>query len=335
MKKNSTRGLFFIVLITSTLIVVSSSNWLSIWMGLEINLMSFIPLMFMKKNSQSSQACMLYFLIQSMSSVIMLMTILINSILVINNVMNEFMFMILSSSILMKLGAAPFHQWFPEILSKMNWSSAFLLLTWQKIAPMIVLSYLIENLDWITIVIMSSTIIGAIGGLNQTSLRKIMAYSSISHMGWMMACMKFENELWMMYLIIYSAITLMLTTLFYNYSAFYMNQLQVNMNLAMKKWLMTTLFLSLGGLPPFIGFFPKWIVIQSLINKNLYFMLMIMILSALITLYYYIRIMSANFLLFYSINKWNILLMNKNYYQEMIMMMINLSLPMMLIIKFM
>nr|ACJ69547.1 NADH dehydrogenase subunit 2 [Ochterus marginatus] len=334
MKKNSTKYLFIMILVISTLLTISSSNWLGMWMGLEMNLLSFIPLISKTKSLRSSEANMLYFLIQSMGSVLFLMTILLNML-----VMDKFKFMgnimtfITMSSILLKMGAAPFHMWMPELVEKIEWFSVGMLLTWQKIAPMSILSFLSEKTQFILFIVATSTIFGAIGGLNQTSLRKILAFSSIGHTGWIIACMKFDNEMWIFYLTVYIIMLWMMILMFNYNSMFYLNQLMIVSPQPTEKIMYMIMLLSLGGLPPFLGFLPKWIVIQSMMMKSLYFIMTIMLLSALITLFYYLRIIMPMFLMYNSTSKWMISSKSPLYKTQFTILLINLILPLITILN--
>nr|WHU31852.1 NADH dehydrogenase subunit 2 [Aeschrocoris ceylonicus] len=317
---NKSKILFLMILMMGTIMTVSSNNWISMWMGLEINMMSFIPLM-MTKNKSSAEAAMTYFLIQSMSSMILMMMVTINmySTIISNNMINNLMMI----SLLIKMGAAPFHMWFPMIMSKMSWNNCLILMTWQKIAPLTMISNIMCN-DLIYLSIILSAIIGGIGGLNQTSLRKIMGYSSISHLGWMLT-MNQSINLWMTYLMIYSMMTWTLLTAFSQYKLFFINQLSILNLTNQEKISLSISMLSMGGLPPFIGFLPKWIAIQSMINRNMYVMIFILIMMSLITLMYYLRMMINMFLMSNMSIKWSYNQLNKQY--TMMMMMLNLSLP--------
>nr|YP_009472895.1 NADH dehydrogenase subunit 2 [Aphelocheirus jendeki]AST10099.1 NADH dehydrogenase subunit 2 [Aphelocheirus jendeki] len=326
MLKNSSKLLFLTTLIMSTILVISSNNWFSLWMGLEINLISFIPIMSYMKNNFSAESCMLYFLVQSMSSVLFLFFILLSiTLLKMNNILIETLIM---SSMMIKMGSAPFHFWLPEIMEKMNWVNCMILMTWQKIAPMTILSYLSQNNKLLLIAAMTGTVIGAMGGINQTSIRKIMAYSSIAHLGWMLACMTMENEMWIYYLMIYSFIVIMLSNMFNYKSILYMNQLNFTSKSMMEKITYLILLLSLGGLPPFLGFLPKWMVIQSLMNNQMYLTLTVLVMTTLITLFYYLRMSSTMIMMNSSINKWNTLSYNNNKLL-MINITVNFMLPMM------
>nr|YP_009654706.1 NADH dehydrogenase subunit 2 [Brachymna tenuis]QCI09261.1 NADH dehydrogenase subunit 2 [Brachymna tenuis] len=323
MKKSS--WLFTMLLIFSTMITVSANNWISMWIGLELNMMSFVPLMLNKINKSSSEAAMIYFLVQSVSSILMLMMVLINMFKIMNK--SYLINSIISMSIMIKLGAAPFHMWLPKIMSNMGWKNCMILMTWQKIAPLLLLSNINNNMI-INVSIIWSIMIGGLGGINQTSLRKMMGYSSINHLGWLLAINKSMN-LWMIYMMIYSMMIMSICKMFSIYKIYFINQMSnINMNNTEKMGL-SIMMLSMGGLPPFIGFLPKWITIQSMINQQEYFLVFIMIMFSLIPLMYYLRIMINMFLSFNISNKWSY---NYSYNYSMLMIMIiNMSLPLIMI----
>nr|AXS66401.1 NADH dehydrogenase subunit 2 [Cucujoidea sp. 17 KM-2017] len=281
--------LFFNTLMLGTLISISAYSWFSMWLGLEINLISIIPLFNSKKNCFPSESALKYFLTQTMASSIILFAII--SVL---NTHEIFIFnhnIFLNSALLTKLGAAPFHYWFPEIIEGLNWINNLLILTWQKIAPMILIFYTIKINDFFIFVIISSSIVGSLLGLNQISMRKILAFSSINHIGWMLASMIISSSIWMIYFLFYSLITLSMTMFFKNFNIFFITQL-INKSSPNKIYnlIFYMIFFSLGGLPPFLGFLPKWMTILHLNTQNLYFLSLILIIFTLITLFFYLRI---------------------------------------------
>nr|YP_010219079.1 NADH dehydrogenase subunit 2 [Metrocoris esakii]UBY46232.1 NADH dehydrogenase subunit 2 [Metrocoris esakii] len=333
MIKISTKMLMMITLIISTMMVISSENWFSMWMGLEINMMSFIPMMENNKNYLSSESKMMYFLIQSMSSMIFIFMIIMNPLIMIKEEMvNTLMMNIITISMMMKMGMAPVHMWFINIMNKMSWNNCMIIMTWQKVAPMFILSNTINNSLIISTWSIMSAITGAIGGINQTSIKKIMAFSSVNHMSWLTMCMKYDSEMWIKYLIIYSLIIILLVETFSKKSINYINQINTNMKTQMEKMNMLIMMLSLGGLPPFIGFMPKWLVIQSLISTNSMFTIMILMMSSMITLFYYMRMMTPMIMNKSTINKWNNkgINMKTNYMYSFI---INMMLPITMIIN--
>nr|QWV60993.1 NADH dehydrogenase subunit 2 [Spodoptera frugiperda] len=310
---NSNKMFFFFILFFSTLISISSNSWFGCWIGLEINLLSFIPLISNSNNLFSTEASLKYFLTQSIASLNFLFTILIKLTLMKNFEMNNFLTIMMNSSMLMKMGSVPFHFWFPNIIEGLSWLNSFILMTWQKITPLILMSYCMNNY-FINIIIILNIIIGAIGGLNQTSLRKLMAFSSINNLGWMIMSISISETLWIFYFSMYSFMISILCFFFYILNMYFINQLFINnMNFLVKINILIN-FLSLGGLPPFIGFFPKWIIINFLINNNMYLMTFIFVMMSLIMLFFYIRISYSAIMFNYMKNKWFKIYIKNKYF---------------------
>lgn len=303
------------------------------WIGIEINLISFIPLISKSKNKNVSQAIITYFLSQRLGRIILIFSVLINPLLFTRiNLIDETTKILIIIRLIIKVGAAPFHFWLPEIMANLGWIECLLLITWQKIGPLIVLSNIIPNNWFLYLSVILSALIGRVGGLNQTSLRKIIAYSSINHLGWIIIFISI-NINWYKYLIIYSILVSLICFFFKKKNIFFINQLNSSSPSLLEKFNYTVLFLRIGGLPPFLGFLPKWIVLQRIINSGLYIILILMILLSLITLFYYIRLITAYILNYSTINKWNI-------YKEprkliiFLSLLINLTLPIFIIIGF-
>nr|AEH21226.1 NADH dehydrogenase subunit 2 [Himacerus nodipes] len=332
MFKNMTNLLFLTITILSVMIVLNSNNWISMWMGLEMNLMAFIPLISKSNNHLMAESNMMYFLMQSMGSLILLITVMSNNMLMMINItVNNYLNMILLMSLAIKLGMPPFHFWFPEMMSKMNWYKCYILMTWQKVAPMTIMSMIyMEKL--MLLLILMSVMVGAIGGLNQTSMRKIMAYSSINHSGWMMSCMYMHNNSWLLYMVLYSIMLLPIITWMTMYNMYMLNQMKIMTNTIMDKLNMSVMFMSLGGLPPFMGFFPKWMVIQYMIDLKMYHILLIMVMFSLLTLFYYMRMISPLLMINFTINKW-LIKFNSPKLMSTIMFMVNMSMPLLMYIN--
>nr|BCD33830.1 NADH dehydrogenase subunit 2 [Geothelphusa iheya] len=296
--------LFFSSLVMGIFLSISSPSWFGIWIGLELNMLSFIPLISIKMNSYFSESALKYFLIQALGSTLFILS---------TCMLLSFPQMsppLLLTSLFLKLGSAPFHFWFPQVMSGLIWPQAIILMTLQKIPPMILISYLSMNSGLIQIISLSailSAIIGALGGLNTTQLRKIMAFSSINHMSWMLISISISEMFWTMYFIFYSIISSSIMILFNSLQTFTLSDLmKLNQINSLHSLLIPFNLLSLGGLPPLAGFIPKWLLIQLLINNKFYFSLIFLLSSALITLYFYLRItifflmMNNPFMIIYS-----------------------------------
>lgn len=311
MLNNPTKFLFFISLIGGTLITISANSWFGAWIGLEINLLSFIPLMTRSSNLTTTEASLKYFLIQAIASATLLYTVILGALILnVNRSLlrsTPFFTTLINTTLLLKTGAAPFHFWFPGVIEGLSWINGLVLITWQKIAPLILLSYNITLNNFTIGIIIACILIGSLGGLNQTSLRKILAYSSINHLGWLVAALTINESLWRLYFGIYVFLSTAIIFIINNYKLYHLNQIfSLNYVTPRLKFAFFTTFLSLGGLPPFIGFLPKWIVIQALTETKLLFLITIIVVITLITLFYYLRLTFSAFILRYSETIWNI-----------------------------
>nr|AMB63365.1 NADH dehydrogenase subunit 2 [Polyura schreiber] len=316
---NSNKMFFLFMLFFSTLISITANSWLGCWIGLEINLLSFIPLISNNNNLLNSEASLKYFLTQSIASINFLFTIILSMFFMKNFFFNNIFSIMINSTLLMKMGSVPFHFWFPNIIEGLSWFNSFILMTWQKISPMILMSYYF-NMNFLMIIMIFNVLIGAIGGFNQTSIRKLMAFSSINNLGWMISALMISENLWMLYFLLYSFLISIMCFLFYTLNIFYINQMfNFNINFPIKISIMIN-FLSLGGLPPFLGFFPKWMIINYLIFNKLYIISFIFIMMSLIMLIFYIRIIYSSFLFFSFKFKWFKIFIKNNF-----LIVINLS----------
>nr|APX39888.1 NADH dehydrogenase subunit 2 [Lachnaia cylindrica] len=284
--------MFFTTTVVSTLITISSHSWMGMWIGLEINLLSITPLLSSSNNSNSAEATIKYFIAQAMASNILLMSIILMITLGEQSppTLNS-LWIIAQSALFIKMGAAPFHAWFPEVMSGLSWPNCLLMLTWQKIAPMIILMNIIKQSLFITAIIVLSALIGTILGINQVSLRKIMAYSSINHIGWMTAAMMSAQYLWTLYFFIYSLISINILLIFRYFKINLISQIaEILSNEKLSSLLYSLNFFSLGGLPPFLGFLPKWLTIQYLVSENNNALAIFLSVITLIAMFYYLRI---------------------------------------------
>lgn len=303
-----TRLLFYSTLILGTLITISASTWLGAWIGLEINLLSFIPLISNKNNQFSTEAALKYFLTQALASAILLFGILCLGLYQNLSFSTSFTApfnLVLATTLLLKIGAAPLHFWFPGVIEGLRWTNGLILMTWQKIGPLILLSYVFTSGPFRTLLVLLSSLVGSLGGFNQTSLRQIIAYSSINHLGWMLAATLLGESYWIVYFLFYSFLRLAIISLFNAYQLSHINQVfSLPISNPILKLALFCNLLSLGGLPPFLGFLPKWIIIQGIVSHGYLFLITLIVLMALITLYFYIRIGYSAFILAHGEVKW-------------------------------
>nr|AWV84303.1 NADH dehydrogenase subunit 2 [Calliopsida cinnabarina] len=288
MKNNSSSFLFYLFMLMGILISISSNNWLSCWMGIEINLISFLPIMMDSSSIYSSESMISYFIIQSMGSSLLFLSVIIEMKYLI---FSEYFTM---SSLMIKIGCPPFHMWFPSVMEGLSWMNCFILSTIQKLTPMVLISYL--NLNFVLLFVIMACILGSIGGLSYSSLRKIVAYSSIYNLGWIIGGINMLLHSWFTYFLIYSMTLFMVCYLFNLYNLNYLNQFFTLHNGFYSSLMMMVLFMSMGGMPPFLGFFPKMIMVYCFINGSLNVLCLFLLMSALVVLFFYLRVIFTGLL---------------------------------------
>nr|QCT05171.1 NADH dehydrogenase subunit 2 [Microgale majori] len=293
--------IIFTTLITGTLIVMISSHWLMTWIGLEMNMFAIIPLIMKTHTPRTTEAATKYFLIQASASMMLLLAASLNFMetgqWTLTSLDSTMLSTILLISLMMKLGMAPFHFWVPEVTQGTTLSTGLIVLTWQKLAPLSIMYQIHPSLDSNILLTsaMLSILIGGWGGLNQTQLRKIMAYSSIAHMGWMAAVVVFNPTLMLLNLFLYIIFTLAMFTILMNCSSLSTSTLSMTWNNhPLMTTIMLTVLMSMGGLPPLSGFIPKWLILDELIKNSNIALPVTMAVMALLNLYFYMRLIYAS-----------------------------------------
>nr|AMA34430.1 NADH dehydrogenase subunit 2 [Sus scrofa] len=282
---------------SGTMLVMISSHWLLIWIGFEMNLLAMIPVLMKNFNPRATEAATKYFLTQATASMMLMMAIIINLLYsgqwTITKMFNPVAMTMMTMALAMKLGLSPFHFWVPEVTQGISLQAGLLLLTWQKLAPLSVLCQISQSINpnLMLTMAMLSILIGGWGGLNQTQLRKIMAYSSIAHMGWMTAVLPYNTTMTILNLLIYITMTLAMFMLLIHSSATTTLSLSHTWNkMPVITSLMMVTLLSMGGLPPLSGFMPKWMIIQEMTKNESIIMPTLMAMTALLNLYFYMRL---------------------------------------------
>nr|APB92282.1 NADH dehydrogenase subunit 2 [Andrias davidianus] len=280
-----------------TLTTFISHHWFLVWIGLEINTLAILPLMTQQQHPRAVESATKYFLIQASASALILFAAMINawtngewSILNMHTLMSSVMITI---ALAMKLGIAPFHLWLPDVLQGLNLFTCLIMSTWQKLAPMALLILMHNQLNTQLLMLMAllSALIGGWGGLNQTQLRKIMAYSSIAHLGWMLMVITFSPHLMTLNLMIYLVLTTSMFMALLILSAHNINQLSISwVKNPMMMAIILIILVALGGLPPTTGFMPKWLILLELIKQGMTTVAFMMSMTTLLSLFFYIRL---------------------------------------------
>nr|QXF60311.1 NADH dehydrogenase subunit 2 [Taphozous melanopogon] len=283
--------------VLGTVIVMMSTHWLMIWIGFEMNMLAVIPILMKQYNPRSMEAATKYFLTQATASMLLMLAIITNMLYsgqwTVMKITNPTSSIIMTMALTMKLGLAPFHFWVPEVAQGISLTSGLILLTWQKLAPLTVM-YIISpsmNLNLLLTMSVLSIVIGGWGGLNQTQLRKIMAYSSIAHMGWMTAILIYNPTMTLLNLILYIMMTTTTFMLLISTSSTNMLSFSLVWNkMPLIPAITLMIMLSLGGLPPLTGFLPKWMIIQEMTKNNNMMLATLMAVMALLNLFFYMRL---------------------------------------------
>lgn len=270
------------------MLVASANSWFIAWLAIEINLLSFIPLILKNKNKISSEASLKYFLTQAIASVYIIIAILMLQADI------KIRLFIISLALFLKIGAAPLHQWVPRIVEGLTWRTIFVLFIIQKLNPIILISVTVNNFyTLLLIIIVSSCLVGRVGGLIHSSIRKIIAYSSIRHLRWILTSILMKKSLWVTYFTLYSLILLSLFIILDSNQIYFVNQIILKSKFDLL-FLSRASLLSLGGLPPFTGFLPKMLISIELIKTENFFLLAILLSGTFISLFFYTRILLAN-----------------------------------------
>nr|YP_010890031.1 NADH dehydrogenase subunit 2 [Apolemia rubriversa]WJJ70043.1 NADH dehydrogenase subunit 2 [Apolemia rubriversa] len=301
----------FIVLL-GAFVVITCDHFLILYLGLELQTFSIFILI--SKNKiwlKSSEAGLKYFILGALSSGLFLLGIVLlfikgyslsiesfttgfwyqEKILIIS-----FLFIILS--LFFKISLFPLHFWIPDIYEGSSWKTLGLIGTLPKISVIYLLIQFSEMIDLFIICSLLSIIIGTLGALNQTKLKRLLAYSGISHMGFMILIIGILNQKGFtinnIYLLIYilsliSIIILVSKTLLSNnnYLIELGNNNYVNRIIALS-WII--LLLSIAGIPPLSGFLSKWLVLWTILEENYIISTIICITFSAIAAGYYLRL---------------------------------------------
>nr|AAW28625.1 NADH dehydrogenase subunit II [Carpodacus erythrinus] len=289
--------IFMTSLLLGTTITISSNHWIMAWAGLEINTLAVLPLISKSHHPRSVEAATKYFLTQAAASALVLFSSMTNAWHTgqwdITQLSHPTSGLILTSAIAMKLGLVPFHFWFPEVLQGSPLSTGLLLSTIMKLPPITLLYMTSPSLNptLLTILALLSTALGGWMGLNQTQIRKILAFSSISHLGWMAIIIIYNPKLTLLNFYLY---TMMTATVFLTLNSMKVLKLSTLMTAwtkvpSLNAMLLLTL-LSLAGLPPLTGFLPKWLIIQELTKQEMIATATLMALLSLLSLFFYLRL---------------------------------------------
>ena len=257
----------------STLTAFSLQRGLSLWIILEVNFLSFVGLLRVSPVARANRS-LNYFLVQALGRRIML----IRLILLLRN-FNSLYDALFFYALIMKLGGAPFHNWYLTLIQKLSWNFIWLLACWQKIIPLIIVSLsLSSQLSFIT---WATVLVGGLGTIKQSSVKKIFAFSSIFTLGWILAAILIAKLCWWSFFwgyalglgsfVICISRTWPMNTK--NERAHYRLPFMI---------LLFIILLTITGIPPFLGFFLKLVILNQIIILRATLALALVTLSLLI-----------------------------------------------------
>nr|AIF79917.1 NADH dehydrogenase subunit 2 [Cnemaspis pemanggilensis] len=289
--------LLLTALSTSTILVASSHHWLLAWLGLELNTLSILPIIMKPAHPRATEATIKYFLIQTTAAAMILFAGTINTWQTgqwsITHTPSPQTTTIITIAILLKLGLAPVHLWYPDVLQGATMNTALVLSTWQKLAPFTLLIMMSNHLPNNTLLLLGliSALTGGWLGLNQTQARKILAASSIAHMGWLITALTISPPIATLTLMIYIMMTTTVFSQMGTTETKTAHDISTSWTHSPALILMTMLALiSLGGLPPMTGFMPKWLILKDMLSTNLILLALIILMASLPSLFFYLRL---------------------------------------------
>ena len=208
-----------------------------------------------------------------------------------------------------KISAVPFHMWTPDVYEGAPTPVTAFFAAAPKMAAMALVVRVVVGAfepiaaDWQQIIVfisIASMALGAFAAIGQTNIKRLMAYSSIGHMGFALVGLAANSQAGVRGVAIYMLIYLVMTL---GTFAFIMamrrpeGQVEQISDLAglsttnpVMATIMTILMFSLAGIPPLAGFWAKWYVFLAAINANLYALAVIGVLCSVVGAYYYLRI---------------------------------------------
>lgn len=309
-------ALTFLLLLGSTLVVVSE-HLIIIYLAIELQ--TFCVFILIAKNRDSlkgAEAALKYFILGAISSGVLLLGVSLlmaeSSLLSLEALRSDWLsssvslqvgIVLIAVSLVFKLAAAPLHFWIPDIYEGSSWDIIAIVSTITKISIIVVLQQIGFDNNILIGVILLSLIIGTFGALNQTKLKRLLGYSGVSHMGFILIGLLILGahgyESTYSYLVIYfgSMFTILgLASVKWESKDIFLVELSLyhNTNKVLAfSW--GLIFLSIAGIPPLSGFLSKWLMILLLADNGYLITLFTALIVSAIGAGYYLRVVKINY----------------------------------------
>ena len=309
--------------ILGMMIMISSNDLIVFYMGLELqSLALYVLASFNRDNLLSTESGLKYFVLSALSSGLLLYgcsltygfsestnfdQILINSTEF--NYGTTFGIVFILVGLAFKISAVPFHMWAPDVYQGSPTSVTLFFAILPKIAALSVfIKFLYTpfanmNDQWQTIIVfisIASMIFGAVAAIGQKNLKRLIAYSSISHMGYALAGLATVSNQGIQSSITYISIYLVMNLAFFSCLFMlkrndkYYENIEDLSGLSKKHPILSFSLLivlfSLAGIPPLAGFFAKFYVFLAVIEQSMYFLAIVGLLATVVAAFYYLRI---------------------------------------------
>ena len=304
------------------MVMISSNDLIVFYIGLELqSLALYVLASFNRDNILSSESGLKYFVLSALSSGLLLYGCSLiygfSNSTNFNEISQNFNFeygvifgmVFVIVGLAFKISAVPFHMWAPDVYQGSPTSVTVLFAILPKIAALTVFIKFLYgpfiNLfeEWQAIIIflsIASMILGAVAAIGQKNLKRLIAYSSISHMGYALAGLTTGTNQGIQSSIIYLIIYLIMNLAFFSClfmlkrkDKFYENIEDLS-GLSKKHPILALSFLiilfSLAGIPPLAGFFAKFYIFMAVIQKEMYFLAIVGLLATVIAAFYYLRV---------------------------------------------
>ena len=303
-------NVLILCVILASILMVSTTNMLALYLCIELQSLSIFILIAQERELTSRiEASLKYFVLSSISSGLLLLG---SSLLFIHSGSCEITTLITQEytpekvlilvALLFKLAASPFHFWSPDVYQGSNNNTLLLLGTLPKISVLGIFMVLFPGNKLVLVATIFSLIIGCIGAINQSKTKRLLAYSSIVGMGFILLGINISSyqgiEAGTIYLTIY-IITFVSILIVINNSIDEKPTLgELSSLLGNNLALLSTfgiLILSVAGIPPLGGFFSKWLVLTSAITTEFIFSSILSIICAIIAGVYYVRLVKIGY----------------------------------------
>lgn len=298
--------ILILIVVLSSLLLVSSLNWLSIYLAMELQTLTLFILVAIKRDSAySTEAGLKYFVLGAVSSGLFLFGCALLygvtgeiSIQGINSVLTADVGKILITvSLLFKLSVAPFHMWAPDVYEGAPTIITALLATVPKVAVFSILVQIGAVTNVVLVCALLSIVYGSVGALNQTKIKRLLAYSGIAHMGFTLfgvAIGSFESiQASLIYIIVYVIMSIcsfsiilsleLRKDLIIEFSGLSRDNPVIALTLGL-------IFLSIAGIPPLTGFLSKWFILLAGVSSGYYLISIVVVISSVVAGVYYVRV---------------------------------------------